>query len=120
MLVGFLFFVNQFDYFIGYLLGNRVMIGENAVVMGAGLVGLLTLQLAARAGARPLVSVDLSPARLELAARIGADYTINPNTEDLADRVRSVLGGEGADCTIEAVGNPAVLCPILTSVDTYT
>jgi threonine dehydrogenase-like Zn-dependent dehydrogenase len=77
--------------------------------MGAGLVGLLTLQLAKAAGASPVISVDLSPTRLELARRVGADHTINPNAEDPAALVREILGSEGASCTIEAVGNPAVL-----------
>ena len=88
---------------------SKLQIGEDVTVMGAGLVGLLTLQLAALAGARPVVSVDLSPARLKLARRLGADVTVNPNREDLVARVRDATGGRGASCTIEAVGHPAVL-----------
>jgi threonine dehydrogenase-like Zn-dependent dehydrogenase len=84
-------------------------LGEDVVVMGAGLVGLLTLQLAKLAGGRPAISVDLSTQRLELASRLGADYTVNPNREDPVARIREWIGGEGANCTIEAVGNPAVL-----------
>ena len=87
----------------------HLQLGEDVVVMGAGLVGLLTLQLARLAGGRPIVAVDLSSRRLELAARLGADHTINPNHEDLVARVREVVGREGAGCTIEAVGNAAVL-----------
>jgi threonine dehydrogenase-like Zn-dependent dehydrogenase len=83
--------------------------GEDVVVMGAGLVGLLTLQLAKLAGGCPVIAADLSPCRLELARRLGADYVINPNREDLVARVREYVGAEGASCTIEAVGNPAVL-----------
>ena len=56
-----------------------------------------------------MVSVDLSPRRLELARRVGADFAIDPLREDLVARVRECVGGEGASCTIEAVGNPAVL-----------
>ncbi len=84
-------------------------LGEDVVVMGAGLVGLLTVQLARLAGATPIVSVDLSASRRELARRVGADFAIDPLREDLPARVRECVGGEGASCTIEAVGNPAVL-----------
>ena len=87
----------------------ELRLGEDVVIMGAGLVGLLALQLAKLAGGRPAISVDLSPSRLELAAKLGADFTINPNRDDPVGRIREILGGEGASCTIEAVGNPAVL-----------
>jgi threonine dehydrogenase-like Zn-dependent dehydrogenase len=87
----------------------QLRLGEDVVVMGAGLVGLLTLQLAKLAGGRPVISVDLSTRRLELASRLGADFTLNPNREEPVSRIREWIGGEGANCTIEAVGNPAVL-----------
>lgn len=87
----------------------NLRLGESVVIMGAGVVGLLVLQLARLNGASPLISVDLSPQRLKLARRVGADYTINPNSEDLVAKVREYTGSEGADCTIEAVGNPKVL-----------
>ncbi len=87
----------------------KLTLGEDVVVMGAGLVGLLTLQLARLSGAYPVISVDLSPRRLEVARKVGAHHTINPNSEDLVRLVREYVGGEGASCTIEAVGNPKVL-----------
>ena len=86
-----------------------IKLGEDTVVMGAGLVGLLAIQLAKLSGASPVIAVDLSPRRLAIAQRVGADHVINPNDEDLVARVRSILGGSGAGCTIEAVGNPSVL-----------
>jgi threonine dehydrogenase-like Zn-dependent dehydrogenase len=88
---------------------GELRIGEDVVVMGAGLVGLLATQLARIGGAHPVIAVDLSPRRLELARRMGADATIDPKREDLVRRVRECVGGEGAHLTIEAVGNPAVL-----------
>jgi threonine dehydrogenase-like Zn-dependent dehydrogenase len=84
-------------------------LGESVVVMGAGLVGLLTLQLARLSGARPTIAVDLSPVRLELAARVGADFTIHAGAQDVAAKVREYTGSEGAGCAFEAAGNPAVL-----------
>ena len=87
----------------------NLRLGEDVVVMGAGLVGLLTVQLARLNGAMPVIAVDLSQRRLDLARQVGADFAINPNHEDLVAKVREYVGGEGASCTIEAVGNPAVL-----------
>jgi len=86
-----------------------IKLGEETVVMGAGLVGLLAVQLAKLSGAYPVISVDLSAERLAVASRVGADHVINPNEEDLVASVRRYLGGSGTRCTIEAVGNPAVL-----------
>jgi L-iditol 2-dehydrogenase len=87
----------------------NLRLGEDVVVMGAGVVGLLTLQLARQAGAHPVIAVDLSPVRLALAARVGADFTIDAAREDAAAKVRDYLGADGTNCAIEAVGNPAVL-----------
>lgn len=87
----------------------NLQLSEDVVVMGAGIVGLLAVQLARLAGATQVISVDLSPRRLELAHKIGADFTINPLREDLVGLVRKYSGGDGASCVIEAVGNPAVL-----------
>jgi threonine dehydrogenase-like Zn-dependent dehydrogenase len=56
-----------------------------------------------------VIAVDLSPARLELAAKVGADVTIRAGAGDVAARVREHTRGEGTVCAFEAVGNPAVL-----------
>lgn len=87
----------------------NLKLGEDVVVMGAGLVGLLTIQLARLSGAAPVIAVDLSQRRLDLARQVGAAFAINPTHEDLVAKVREYVGREGASCTIEAVGNPAVL-----------
>jgi len=86
-----------------------IKLGDDVVVMGAGLVGLLAMQLARLSGAGPVIAVDLSPERLAVALRVGADHVIDPRNGDLVESVRAFLGGSGTGCTIEAVGNPAVL-----------
>ncbi len=87
----------------------NIRLGEDVVIMGAGLVGLLLLQFAVKSGAYPVISVDICPERLELAKKLGANYTINPEDEDIVQKVREYTGQEGTNCTIEAVGNPQVL-----------
>ncbi|BBC34044.1 Butanediol dehydrogenase [Streptomyces graminofaciens] len=75
--------------------------GETVAVLGLGPIGLLVTQLAARYGAGRIVAADRSPARRELALRLGAAEA----GADLAD----VVGGEGADVVFEAVGSEGTL-----------
>ena len=86
----------------------RIELGESVVVLGAGLIGILTMRLAQLSGGLPVVGVDLDPRRLELARQIAADETL-VNDGDLAGRLRRVLGADGADAVIEATGAPAAV-----------
>jgi L-iditol 2-dehydrogenase len=76
----------------------------SAVVVGAGLIGLLVIQaLKARGWAR-VVAVDLDEGRLALAKKLGAEASFDARAEDLAATLRAHFGGDGADCTFEVVG----------------
>lgn len=81
----------------------RVRAGESVVVYGVGGVGLATLQAARIAGAGPIVAVDLSPEKEELARAAGATEFVAAGA-DTAHRVRALTGGHGADVAIECVG----------------
>ncbi len=87
----------------------NVRLGEDVVIMGAGVVGLLLVQFAKKCGAYPVISVDLCSKRLELAKKVGADFTVNLNEEDLVGKIKEYIRPDGTYCTIEAVGNPKVL-----------
>ena len=58
--------------------------GESVAVHGLGTVGLLALQLARRAGAYPVIGVDVVDARLALAQELGATHVVNAAREDVA------------------------------------
>jgi L-iditol 2-dehydrogenase len=90
----------------------RIAAGDTAVVVGCGMIGLLTLQAAKAAGCGRLVAVDLDAGRLEQARRLGADVTLGAG-EDVAARVGELTGGRGADVALEAVGATA---PIATAI----
>ncbi|AQZ65140.1 Threonine dehydrogenase and related Zn-dependent dehydrogenases [[Actinomadura] parvosata subsp. kistnae] len=75
--------------------------GESVAVLGLGPIGLLVTRLAARCGAGRIVAADRSPARRELALRMGAAAT----GADLAE----VTEGEGVDVAFEAAGSPDTL-----------
>jgi L-iditol 2-dehydrogenase len=69
-----------------------------------------TLKLA---GCSRIIAVDLESNRLELAETLGATHSINPKDADVAEFVRSLTGGRGADVAMEVVGATA---PVKTAV----
>jgi L-iditol 2-dehydrogenase len=78
--------------------------GEDVVIVGAGPMGLLSLQLAKRGGARVIMS-DLLDERLKLAKEFGADDFVNPSKEDPVERIRQLTEGQGAEGVMVAIGN---------------
>jgi L-iditol 2-dehydrogenase len=89
-------------------------LGDCCVVVGAGMIGLLTVQAMRVKGCGLIISVDLDDSRLKLAKTSGADVTINAKDADVPARVRELTGGEGADIVMEAVGANAT---VLSSID---
>lgn len=81
----------------------ELQIGENVLVVGMGIVGQLAAQFARLAGARVMVW-DTLPQRLQLAARLGADRTVQIGAEDVATAVRDWTEGLGIDAVILAIG----------------
>ncbi len=83
--------------------------GDCALVIGAGVIGLLVLQVLKMKGCGPVFVSDLNPARLGIAAATGADAVFVPTDADVVGEVRHRTGGEGCDVAMECVGfGPAV------------
>ncbi len=85
---------------------NRVPLkpGDSAVVIGAGLIGLLVVQALKAKGAGTVIAVDLDEKRLEMALQLGADHVLVSNDEVPA-KVRELVGNDdGADVALEVVG----------------
>ncbi len=74
------------------------------IVVGLGPIGLMHMQVARRFGAK-VIGVDLIPARLQKAKELGADWTVNPKETNLAEFVKDVTDGWGADAAVIAVGS---------------
>lgn len=74
-------------------------LGESCLVVGAGILGLLTAQLLKAAGIRVAVS-DLDANRLEIARKLGMDLVFNPASEKTSDIISQWSGGYGADAVI--------------------
>jgi L-iditol 2-dehydrogenase len=87
----------------------RMRRGATMVVIGGGIMGLLTLALAKARGAGTAILSDPVASRREAAARLGADITVDPVTEDLAQVVSRVTDSRGVDLACEAVGKPELL-----------
>ncbi|MHC5034207.1 MAG: zinc-dependent alcohol dehydrogenase [Planctomycetota bacterium] len=82
---------------------------DTAVVVGAGMIGLMAMQALRAAGCARVVAVDLAKDRLEMARELGADGVLSPEDCDVAAEVREMTDGQGADVAVEAVGvTPAV------------
>jgi alcohol dehydrogenase len=92
-------------YEVGVLAG-RVEPGDTIAVVGAGPIGLAAILTARLFTPAHIVAIDLDPARLERAAELGADVTIENTDGSAITRVLELTGGLGADVAIEAVGAP--------------
>jgi len=77
--------------------------GARVAVVGAGMIGLLIVQVLRARGCAQIIAVDLDPERLALARRLGATATVDAAT-DPADAVRVLTGGTGVDASFEVVG----------------
>ena len=84
-------------------------LGESAMVMGLGLLGIFAVQFCRLSGAYPVIAADLNPARRELALKLGADYAFDPSSPDFVEQVRAVTGGKGVRATVEVTGVSAAM-----------
>lgn len=81
-----------------------ITLGDTAVVVGAGMIGLLTLQAVRAAGASRVIAVDINDRRLAVAKDLGADDIVRGDQIDAASTVRELTAGRGADVAFEVVG----------------
>jgi len=88
---------------LGAIRKTRLEIGESAMVMGLGILGLLAIGLLRSAGAVPVIAVDPVKERREKALRFGADYAFDPFDENFAEKVKEVTHG-GVNVCIEVTG----------------
>ena len=78
--------------------------GESALVVGAGMIGLLLLQAAHVAGCSPIYVADIDSTRLVLAREMGASETLKLSGDSLSQAILERTGGGGVDVVFEAVG----------------
>lgn len=83
----------------------RVNFADYVAVIGAGMMGLMTIAGLKNSGARELIAIDLIPERLELAQSFGATKTICPATDDVEQAIFDITDNHGADVVIEITGS---------------
>ena len=82
----------------------QVRVGASVAVVGLGGVGLAALIGAQAAGARQIVAIDLSDAKLEQARALGATHTVNAGQADAVEHVRALSSG-GVEFAFEFAGS---------------
>jgi L-iditol 2-dehydrogenase len=90
--------------------------GETVLVIGAGMIGLLTLQAAKAAGASRVLVADIDPSRLKRAEGVGADETLLLSGSELVQEILRRTGGRGVDLVLEAVGREETISASIASV----
>ncbi len=88
--------------------------GETALVVGAGMIGLLTMQAARAAGYKRVLIADIDATRLELARSLGVDEALCLSGPQLTQEIHRHTNGLGVDLVLEAVGRNET---IATSID---
>ena len=84
-------------------------LGESAMVMGLGLLGIFAVQFLRLSGAYPVIAADLNPARRALALELGADYALDPSQEGFAQQVKQITNGKGVNACVEVTGVSAAM-----------
>lgn len=84
---------------------GQIGLGSSVAILGAGCIGLMTLQAAKAFGATHVTVTDISQKRLNLAAELGADVVINAKEMDPIQAVMEMTHGRGVDVVIETAGS---------------
>jgi threonine dehydrogenase-like Zn-dependent dehydrogenase len=101
-------FVEPASIAVHALTRGNVQAGEQAVVFGAGPIGLATTLAAAAAGAR-VTTIDPMPARRDLAKQLGAERVTWAPAQELTDEIRDWTDGDGPPLVVETSGETEVL-----------
>jgi L-iditol 2-dehydrogenase len=88
---------------------------DTALVIGAGMIGLLILQSLRATGCSQVFVADIDDSRLQMARELGATSVLNSKT-DLAAQVMKLTNGKGVDAVLEAVGRTETITAAIDSV----
>ena len=82
---------------------TKLEIGESALVMGLGILGIFAVEELRAAGAYPIIAVDPIKERRDFALKMGADYAFDPTDASFSERVNQITDG-GVNVCIEVTG----------------
>lgn len=89
------------------------VLGEDVLITGAGPIGLMTIPIVRKAGARHVVITDLNPFRLELARKMGATVAVDPRETPVAEVQKGLGMQEGFDVGLEMSGSRAAFVEMI-------
>lgn len=92
---------------VGMYAVNRAgaKLGDRAVVLGAGCIGLMTIASLKAMGVDQIIVSDLFPGRLQNARNMGAKVLVNASEKNIVEEVKKLTGGRGANLVFETAGN---------------
>src|ERR1700758_4301752 len=97
-------------------LGNAVhtvlagaIAGQTALVTGCGPIGLMSIAVAKACGSSTVFATETNEHRRKLAPEMGANFVLNPLTEDPVKKILEATGGTGVDVLLEMSGHPAAI-----------
>lgn len=106
-------FLSNMETAINFVMDGRPLIGENVVVFGQGIVGLLTTSLLARFPLARLITLDRYPLRRKASILQGAHASLDPHGRNVCERIKSLLRDTTrhsyADLVLELSGQPEAL-----------
>jgi 2-desacetyl-2-hydroxyethyl bacteriochlorophyllide A dehydrogenase len=85
-----------------------IRLGDTVAIFGMGALGQIVAMMARKSGAK-IIAIDLHESRLEMAKRLGADVTLNAGEGSIAEKVKEMTNGLGADVCIEVSGSTIAL-----------
>ena len=81
--------------------------GDTVVILAQGAVGLMCTIFARKLyNAGTIITTDPQPFKREMSLKMGADYAIDPTTTNVAEFVKEITHGRGADVALECIGTP--------------
>lgn len=83
---------------------GKFMTGQTALVLGAGPIGLATIECLKAAGAKQIIVLQRKSIRQEYAKRAGADVVLDPNEVNIPEEVKKLTDGVGVDVSFETTG----------------
>ncbi|MEA5046257.1 MAG: zinc-binding dehydrogenase, partial [Petrimonas sp.] len=83
---------------------SSIQLGQNAVVIGTGTIGLFVVKLLQTAGVYPIIAIDMDEKKLELSKAFGATHTFLSSDKTVSEKIQQLTKGRNADVAFEAVG----------------
>jgi len=87
----------------------KIKVGQSVLIFGIGGVGLNIAQAASMVSANPIVGVDLLENKLEMGKKFGLTHTILGGSKNYENKIKNIIGENGADIVIETTGNSRII-----------